>query len=154
MRALWACGLVLSMASLVGCSGTTEDAKNVAPTATPSAVTLAISGSVTVLLSIDGKGPEIGEPCTPPAGSKVKVGAEVRVTDDDDKTLGTQKLPTGRAAGSTLKTCKFDFSFKVPGASENYEMSIEGFPPMPYTREDIRRGLSFYETEQGTLAQQ
>ncbi|CAM5532414.1 hypothetical protein STANM309S_06783 [Streptomyces tanashiensis] len=37
---------------------------------------------------------------------------------------------------------------------EDYEFSVEGFPPMQYSREDIRRGLSFYETEQGTLAQQ
>ncbi|MFE0773367.1 hypothetical protein [Streptomyces sp. NPDC058861] len=114
---------------------------------------LAISGSVSVLLSTDRSGPGVGEPCTPPAGSKVKVGAEVRVTDDEGKILGAQKLPVGRASGSILNTCRFGFSFKVPGTAENYEMSIEGFTPMRYTREDIRRGLSFEETEQGTLFQ-
>ncbi|CAM5410710.1 hypothetical protein STANM309S_01224 [Streptomyces tanashiensis] len=152
MRTLWACGLVLSMAALVACSGSATN--DTTPTAAPSAVTLAISGRLSVLLSTDGKGPEAGKPCTPPADSKVKPGAEVRVTDEEGKTLGAQKLQPGRAVGSTLKACGFDFSFKVPGAAENYEFSVEGFPPMQYSREDIRRGLSFYETEQGTLAQQ
>ncbi|MFF9504889.1 hypothetical protein [Streptomyces sp. NPDC014656] len=76
------------------------------------------------------------------------------MTDDKGKTLGTQKLGAGHAGGSTLKTCNFYFSFKVPDAAENYEMRVEGFAPMKYTREAIRRGLSFYETEQGTLAPQ
>ncbi|MFF6840280.1 hypothetical protein ACFY8X_16050 [Streptomyces tanashiensis] len=76
------------------------------------------------------------------------------MTDEEGKTLGAQRLQPGRAVGSTLKACGLDFSFKVPGAAENYEFSVEGFPPMQYSREDIRRGLSFYETEQGTLAQQ
>ncbi|MFE1271981.1 hypothetical protein [Streptomyces sp. NPDC058757] len=154
MRTWWACGLVLGMIGLVGCSGTAEDPQEAAPTATPSVARLAISGAITVLLSTDGKGPDVGKPCAPPAGSKVKAGAEVRVTDSEGKTLGTQKLGAGHADGSMLKTCNFSFSFKVPGAAENYEMSVEGFPPMRYTREDIRRGLSFYETEQGTLAPQ
>ncbi|WP_431775598.1 hypothetical protein [Streptomyces cucumeris] len=153
MRALWAYGLVLSMVGLAGCTGTTEDTKGAAATATPSAVTLSISGGVSVLLSMEGKGPEVGKPCTPPPGARTRVGAEVRVRDDEGKTLGTQKLSMGDTYGSTLKTCELHFSFEVSGASEKYEMSIEGFPPMHYIREDIRRGLHFYETEQGTLIQ-
>lgn len=153
MRKLWACGLALGMAGLVGCSGTGEDSKEAAPSATPSAVTLAISGRVKVELSTDGKGPDIGKPCTPPPGSKVKSGAEVRVTDGDGKILGTYRLKPGFANGSVLKSCEFGFLFKVPGASENYVMTVEGFPPMSYTREDIRRGISLWETDQGTLSQ-
>lgn len=51
-----------------------------------------------------------------------------------------------------FKQCAFVLSFKVSGAPENYKLIISDFAPMQYTREDIRRGLSFYETEQGTLA--
>ncbi|MEU1617780.1 hypothetical protein ABZ479_10795 [Streptomyces sp. NPDC005722] len=155
MRKLWVCGLALGMAGLVGCSGTGEDSKEAAPSATPSAVTLAISGRVKVELSTDGKGPDIGKPCTPPPGSKVKAGAEVRVTDGDGEILGTSRLKPAYTYGieDSLKTCELDFLFKVPGASENYVMTVEGFPPMPYTREDIRRGLSLWETDQGTLSQ-
>ncbi|MFB7288582.1 hypothetical protein [Actinacidiphila glaucinigra] len=153
MRKLWACGLALGMAGLVGCSGTGEDSKEAAPSATPSAVTLAISGRVKVELSTDGKGPEIGKPCTPPPGSKVKAGAEVRVTDGDGELLGAYRLEPGVTLGSIVKSCEFGFSFKVPGASESYVMTVEGFPPTPYTREDIRRGISVWETDQGTLSQ-
>ncbi|MER8047666.1 hypothetical protein [Streptomyces sp. NPDC094032] len=150
MRKLWACGLALGMTGLLGCSGATEDSKNAAPSATPSAVALAINGRVAVESSTDGTGPDVGKPCTVPADSKVKAGAEVRVTDSDGKVLGTDRLDTGFAFGSTLKSCEFSYSFKVPGASENYVLTVEGFPPMPYTREDIRRGLNFWE-DQGTL---
>lgn len=153
MRKLWVCGLALGMAGLVGCSGTGEDSKEAAPSATPSAVTLAISGRVKVELSTDDTGPDIGKPCTPPPGSKVKSGAEVRVTDGDGKILGTDRLEPGFANGSVLISCEFGFFFKVPGASENYVMTVEGFPPMSYTREDIRRGLSLWETDRGTLSQ-
>ncbi|MCX5417828.1 hypothetical protein OOK09_38980 [Streptomyces sp. NBC_00059] len=154
MRKLWACGLALGMAGLIGCSGTTEDSKETVPSTTPSAVTLAISGKVTVELSTDGKGPEIGKSCTPPKGSKVRAGAEVRVTDSDGEILGAYGLEPGVTRGSSsFKTCDFGFLFKVPGASENYVMTVEGFPPMPYSREDIRRGLSLWETGQGTLSQ-
>ncbi|MFE1552625.1 hypothetical protein [Streptomyces sp. NPDC058718] len=38
------------------------------------------------------------------------------------------------------------------GASENHQRITGGFAPMSYTREDIRRGLSFHETEEGALA--
>ncbi|MFF8279989.1 hypothetical protein ACF05T_28470 [Streptomyces lateritius] len=113
---------------------------------------LAISGSVHVLLSTDGVGPGIGKPCTPPSNAKLQLGAEIRVTDEDGKILGGQKLQDGLTSGSILKACGLDFSFKVSGASENYKLIIGDFPPMRYTREDIRRGLAFYETEQGTLA--
>lgn len=154
MRALWAYGLVLSLAGLAGCTGTTEDTNGVAATATPSAVTLSISGAVSVLLSTDGTGPEASKPCASRPDAKTQVGAEVRVRDDKGKTLGAQKLPMGDTEGSPFKMCSFYFSFEVSGASEKYEMSIEGFPPMHYIREDIRRGLHFYETEQGTLIQQ
>ena len=155
MRKLWVCGgLVLGIAGLVGCSGTTNDAQDSAPpSASPSAVALAINGRVAVELSTDGKGPAIGKPCTVPPNSKVKAGAEVRVTDDAGKILGTDALTPGEARGYTLKSCDFTFSFKVSGAAEKYVLTVEGFPPMPYIREDIRRGLSFWEDE-GTLIPQ
>lgn len=154
MRRPWVCGgLVLGIAGLVGCSGTTNDAKDSAPSATPSAVTVAINGRVSVELSTDGKGSSIGKPCTVPPNSKVKAGAELRVTDDAGKILGTGALAPGRAQGYTLKSCEFTFDFKVSGAAEKYVLTLEGFPPLPYTREDIRRGLFLWEDE-GTLAPQ
>ncbi|MER7762649.1 hypothetical protein [Streptomyces sp. NPDC097619] len=80
-------------------------------------------------------------------------GQEVRVTDGEGTVLGTGKLADGRTRGSAMfKQCAFVLSFKVSGAPENYKLIISDFAPMQYTREDIRRGLSFYETEQGTLA--
>ncbi|MEV0449192.1 hypothetical protein [Streptomyces sp. NPDC050600] len=41
----------------------------------------------------------------------------------------------------------------MSGAAEKYVLTVEGFPPLPYTREDIRRGLFLWEDE-GTLAPQ
>ncbi|MEV7278717.1 hypothetical protein [Streptomyces sp. NPDC093111] len=103
-------------------------------------------------LSTDGKGPATGKPCTVPPNSKVRAGAEVRVTDGTGKVLGSDVLMPGEAQGSTLKSCEFAFSFKVSGASEKYVLTVAGFPPLPYGREDIRRGLSFWETDEGTLS--
>ncbi|GHG05175.1 hypothetical protein [Streptomyces zaomyceticus] len=154
MRTLWACGLVLSMIGLAGCTGAAQDSKGEPQTPKPSPVMIAISGRVQVLLSTDGTGPGTGEPCTPPQGAKAQAGMAVRVTDGSGTALGAQKLAAGRTTGSALKGCALDFSFKVSGASEHYKLIIGEFPPMTYTREDIRRGLSFYETEQGTLAEQ
>ncbi|MGW4704692.1 hypothetical protein [Streptomyces sp. NPDC004285] len=76
------------------------------------------------------------------------------MTDEDGKTLGVQKTARGYTRGTTLKSCALPFSFKVSGASERYTLIIGDYSPMQYTREEIRRGLSFYETEQGTLAPQ
>ncbi|MFJ9434894.1 hypothetical protein ACIRQY_35375 [Streptomyces sp. NPDC101490] len=153
MRKLWACALVLGTVGLTGCSGTVENGSASGPAPTPSPVNLAISGGVSTLLSIDGKtGPEAQQPCKPPAKSRLKLGMEIRVTDDSGKLLGSQKLDEAITLGTILKECRLDFSFKVPGDAENYKLTIGDFQAMSYTREDIRRGLSFYETEQGTLA--
>ncbi|MGW9437248.1 hypothetical protein [Streptomyces sp. NPDC055607] len=114
---------------------------------------LAISGGIDVMLADNGAGAELNAPCTPPPTAKTQLGQEVRVTDGDGIVLGTGKIEGGITRGHALvKGCSVDFSFKVPGTSENYQLIIGSFEPMPYTREDIRRGLSFYETEQGTLA--
>ncbi|MFJ3902247.1 hypothetical protein [Streptomyces sp. NPDC090025] len=159
MRKLWACGLVLGMAGLVGCAGgsggsggasdASDTSKNSAsPSAKPSpAVTLTISGSLAVELPT-GKGPADGERCKAPSGSRLKAGAKVRVTDSGGKVLGSDRLNPGTAFGSsTLMLCRFPVSFKVPGASATYVLSVEGFPPLTYTREDIRRGLDLWESD-------
>lgn len=153
MRALWACGLVLGLAGLVGCTGATEDAKGTPRSATPSPVMLAISGGVDVPLTAGGEDPELGKPCTPSPDATSRLGMEVRVTDDEGRVLGSEKIRTTYTRGSSsFKNCNLSFSFKVPGASESYKLTIGTFAPLRYSREDIRRGLSFYETEQGTLA--
>ncbi|MEU1369125.1 hypothetical protein ABZ454_23745 [Streptomyces sp. NPDC005803] len=75
------------------------------------------------------------------------------MTDGNGTVLGTGKVEGGRARGrSQLKLCKVSFTVRVPGGPENYQLIIGAFEPMPYSREDIRRGLAFYETEQGGLA--
>ncbi|MFF4172580.1 hypothetical protein [Streptomyces sp. NPDC001744] len=151
MRALWACGLAVGMLGLAGCTGATDDAKDVPPPNTPSAVWLAITGDVDIPLP---KGSDAGlrESCTPPSNAKTQIGTEVRVTDDSGKALGTGELRRGFIRGElTRKTCSVGFSFRVSSAPDNYRLIIGEFPPIPYTRENIRRGVSFIETEQGTL---
>ncbi|MGW1226265.1 hypothetical protein [Streptomyces sp. NPDC002530] len=156
MRTLWVCGAVLGLAVLVGCTSTSEASGGASPDASPavspSSVVLTINGSIDVMVG-DDPSAQVSQPCTPPARAKVKIGQEVRVTDDQGSVLGTGKITRGHTKGNaTVKMCSVGFSFRIPGAAENYRLIIGHFEPMPYTREDIRRGLHFYQTDDGALA--
>ncbi|MGA4980438.1 hypothetical protein [Streptomyces cinereoruber] len=152
MRTMWACGAVLSVVVLAGCAGTSEEAKGASPAATPSPVMLSISGGIDVIFPSADAAPELSTPCTPHPGAKTQLGQEVRVLDDQGTVIGTGKIDGGMTQGhAVMKTCSVGFSFKVPGTSENYQLIIGDFAPLNYTREGIRRGLSYYETAEGVL---
>ncbi|MFD5110085.1 hypothetical protein [Streptomyces cinereoruber] len=155
MRTLWACGAIFSVVGLVGCSGVPEEAKGAPPTVTPSAAMLSISGGIDVAFPDADVAPELRTPCTPPPNAKTQLGQEMRVLDDKGTVIGTGKIKGGMTLGHDLfKFCSVDFSFKVPGVSENYQLVIGDFAPLNYTREGIRRGLSYMETEDGALVVQ
>lgn len=154
MRALWVVGMVLGMLGLAGCTDSAEGAKSAPQTAKPSPLLLSVQGGIAVMLPNNGAGTELGGPCTPPPSAKIQLGQEVRVTDGNGTSLGTGKIEGGRTRGmSQLKQCRVEFAVRVSGVPDEYQLIIGNFEPMPYSREDIRRGLSFYETEQGALAQ-
>ncbi|WP_435192214.1 hypothetical protein [Streptomyces sp. bgisy126] len=140
------------MVALAGCAGTPEEAKGTSPSATSSPAMLSISGSIDVMFPSPDAAPEPYTPCTPHPNAKTRLGQEMRVLDDKGTVIGTGKIDGGMTEGNDwMKACSVGFSFKVPGASENYQLIIGNFAPLNYTREGIRRGLSYDETAQGAL---
>ncbi|MFJ3819438.1 hypothetical protein [Streptomyces sp. NPDC090056] len=140
------------MLALAGCTGMSEEAKSASPTATPSPVMLAISGGIDVMFPSPDAAPEPLTLCTPHPSAKTQLGQEIRVLDDKGTVIGTGKIDGGMTQGNDwFKACSVRFSFKVPGTSENYQLIIGNFAPLNYTREGIRRGLSYDETAQGAL---